>query len=120
MFDYADNRYKAEVIRWLDGDTVELRVDLGQRVQRQDKFRLARIDAPETALRSGVTPEEKQAGLALKESLSLQYPSGTEVAIATTKAGKYGRYLVEIWVKGEVQWHNLNDILLRDGLVDPY
>ena len=85
-FSYDDNRYRAEIIRWVDGDTVIARVDLGQDVWVLNKkgYRVARIDAPETAMRKGVTKSEKTAGLALKETLSLLYPPGTVLWIATS------------------------------------
>ena len=40
MFDYAANTYKATVDRWVDGDTVKLRVDLGQCVSVKGSYRL--------------------------------------------------------------------------------
>lgn len=118
--DYAENRYRATVLRWKDGDTVVLRVDLGQKVMVEDSYRLARIDAPETALRRGVTQAEKTAGLALKASLIDEFPAGTEMWIATSKAGKYGRYLVELYAEVDGEWVSLNQRMLDDGLVDPY
>ena len=39
--------YKAKVIRWLDGDTLEVSIDLGFYVHKEEKIRLARINAPE-------------------------------------------------------------------------
>lgn len=114
---YESNRYSAEVVRWLDGDTVELIVDLGQSVLVRGHYRLARIDAPETALRRGVTPAEKQAGLALKVELTQRFPPGFEFSISTSKAGKFGRYVVEIWLEnGE----NLSDVLMNEGKAEPY
>lgn len=98
---YAANRYRATILRWVDGDTVELLVDLGQSVHRRDKYRLARIDAPETTLRSGVTPQEKQEGLALKEYVAERWPAGTPCEIQTVERGKFGRYVVEIVVLHE-------------------
>lgn len=115
---YETNRYRAEIVRWLDGDTVELVVDLGQRVFTQDHYRLNRIDAPEKTLRAGTTPEEKRAGLSLLALLSARYPEGTRIEISTHKADKYGRWLVEIWV--EQGSTNLNDWLLANNLVVPY
>ncbi len=119
-FKYDNNKYQAVILRWVDGDTVHLRVDLGQHVQVESHYRLARVDAPETALRAGVTPAEKQAGLALKARFTQEYAPGSEVWIATAKAGKYGRYLVEIWVPRGEEWINLNDWLLEEGLAKPY
>jgi micrococcal nuclease len=114
---YESNRYSAEVVRWLDGDTVELIVDLGQSVLVRGHYRLARIDAPETALRRGVTPAEKKAGLDLKAELTQRFPSGFKFSISTSKAGKFGRYIVEIWLdNGE----NLSDVLMNEGKAEPY
>ena len=96
-FSYGDNRYRAEVVRWVDGDTVILRVDLGQDtwVKPAKGYRVARIDAPETARRKGVTAEEKERGLELKATLKMLYPVGTVVWIATSKGGKFDRYVAE-------------------------
>ena len=119
---YDNNRYMAEVVRWVDGDTVKLIVQLGQYVSVTGTYRLARIDAPEVALRKGVTPEEKEKGLALKKMLSEKYPPGTEVEIATSKAGKFGRWLAEIWVLDHEakERYCLNTWLLEKGLADSY
>ena len=114
---YEKNRYRAQVVRWLDGDTVELVVDLGQNVLTKGHYRLARIDAPETIRRRGVSAAEKEAGIALKQRLTAIYPPGTAFDISTAKAGKYGRYIVEIYLDNG---DTLSDILLRDGSVKAY
>ena len=120
MQSYADNTYSATVVRWVDGDTVELIVDLGQKVLIRGSYRLARINAPETSLRGSTTQAQKEAGLALKTQLNAAYPEGTRVIISTEKAGKYGRYLVDVWVQMGESWVLLNDWLLNEGLVEPY
>ena len=116
---YEKNKYVARIKRWLDGDTVELSVDLGMSVSVDAKFRLARIDAPEVKRYSGVTNEEKRRGLALKKLLGEKIPADSEVIVSVTKKGKYGRYLVEIWFEGSDEiLYNLNDWLLNQGLVE--
>ena len=122
-FSYNDNRYRAEIIRWVDGDTIIARVDLGQDVWVLNKkgYRVARIDAPETALRKGVTPEEKAEGRALKATLTALYPTGTVIWLATSKGGKFDRFVAEVWVPDlEGGWRNLSDWLLEEGLAEPY
>ena len=116
---YDDNKYQATVQRWVDGDTVDLEVDLGFRVKRYERFRLLYIDAPETALRKGVTPEEKAAGLALKAYLSDEYPPGTKMVVKSQKADSFGRWLAEVWVP-DLGDTSLNQWLLDEGLVEPY
>ena len=81
---YESNVYKATVVRWVDGDTVELLVDLGQSVCVVGKYRLARIDAPEIRLKSGVTADEKSRGLALREELDGLYPEHTHCLLYTS------------------------------------
>tara|TARA_B100001758_G_C18179970_1_gene488925 strand:+ start:149 stop:538 length:390 start_codon:yes stop_codon:yes gene_type:complete len=116
---YEKNKYVAQIKRWLDGDTVELSVDLGMSVSVDAKFRLARIDAPEVKKYAGVTNEEKQRGLELKKLLSEKIPKDSGVVVSVTKKGKYGRYLVEIWdTDEEGSLYNLNDWLLNQGLVE--
>ena len=116
---YEKNKYVAQIKRWLDGDTVELTVDLGMSVSYDSKFRLARVDAPEVKRYAGVTLEEKERGLILKSMMSEKLPEGSEVIISVTKKGKYGRYLVEIWDHDEEgSLYNLNDWLLNEGLVE--
>jgi len=51
--------YKAKVIRWIDGDTLQVEIDLGFYVQTVQKIRLARIDAPE--MHNSVAYRERQA-----------------------------------------------------------
>lgn len=114
--DYADNLYRAEVRRWVDGDTIELLVDLGLDTHHRGKFRLARVDAPETALRRGVTPEEKARGLALKAALAERWPKGTPGVVQITERGKYGRWVVEL----VIDQVNVSDYLLEEGLAEGF
>ncbi len=115
---YADNRYKAKVLRWVDGDTVDMLVDLGQGVCIKGRYRLAGIDAPEIRKRAGVTQAEKSAGLALRASLDAEFPAGSVFSVSTSKQGKFGRYLIVMYPIGSDE--SLNDRLLREGLVKPY
>lgn len=116
---YENNRYLAEIVRWLDGDTVEIRIDLGFKVGIHARVRLARIDAPEIKKYSGVTDEEKARGILLTETLNEKIPTGSRVYVSAVKKGKYGRYIVEIWdVDDEGFIYNLNDWLLNEGLVE--
>jgi len=99
--------YSATVERIVDGDTVELMLDLGFKVFWKSTCRFARINAPEKN-----TPE----GVTAKAFLVSQLPVGTEVIIRSTKLDKYGRGLIEIW-KSDV---NLNDLMLYSKNAVPY
>ncbi len=102
--------YRAVVTSVYDGDTVTADVDLGFRVWiRSEKLRLARIDAPE------VRGPERPLGLISRDWLREKL-LGKEVIIKTfkDKRGKYGRYLVDIFLQGR----NINDWLVEEGLAE--
>lgn len=89
--------YKAKTVRVLDGDSIEVSIDLGFNIWFKEIVRLAGIDAPETR---GPT---KNAGLAAKSFLEALLPAGTLVTLQTQKATvseKYGRYLARVILDG--------------------
>lgn len=108
--------YSARVLRWIDGDTVDLRVDLGFRMFVETRFRLYGIDTPERGQKN------HHEAKALCESLA---PLGSEVFIRTHKdPDKYGRWLVD--VRGPVveldnsSGVNINQRLVEFGLALRY
>jgi micrococcal nuclease len=100
--------YNAKVVRWIDGDTVELTVDLGFHLTKTDHFRLDGIDTPERG-----KPGYKEA---TARAMSLA-PVGTEVHTVTSKADKYGRYLAVLWPDVGPP---INTVLVEEGLATPY
>lgn len=88
MTDAISYDYKAKVIRWVDGDTVWLEVDLGFRMTSTTDFRLYGVD----------TPERGQLNHAEATALCNQIaPAGSSVRIKTYKdPDKYGRWLAEV------------------------
>ena len=104
--------YDAKVIRVIDGGSAWLEVDVGFRMTYQYNFRLVRINTPE--LRAS-DPETKVKAYEAKDRLAELIPVGSKVRIQTAKAGKYGRWLVDIWVDDGVSSQNVNDIMLEEG-----
>lgn len=111
-------------MRVIDGDTVEIGLDLGFGLYNINTFRLYGIDAPEKRTTTG-----KKASLFL-ESL---FPAdrGTLVYVRTIKnrgnqasKEKFGRFLAEIYVNiddlnaGFVA--SVNQKLVNEGLAKPY
>tara|TARA_B100000214_G_C23927680_1_gene609179 strand:+ start:487 stop:873 length:387 start_codon:yes stop_codon:yes gene_type:complete len=100
-----------EIIKIVDGDTVDLRIDLGFDLSIKIRVRLAQINAWESRTRN---LEEKKKGLAakarLKEICEGHFEKGT-LKISTTEKGKYGRYLGVLWGKGK----SINDQLVTEG-----
>lgn|SRR5574337_847139 len=97
--------YRATVLRVVDGDTLLLKVDLGFHAEITEKFRLAHIDCPEMG-----TPE----GLEAKRFVDTFV--GAECTLHCLGKDKYGRWLAEVEMGGEM----LHDLIMRAGLAKPY
>jgi micrococcal nuclease len=96
-------QYYATVGRVVDGDTVDLEVDLGFHMVARIRFRLTGINAPEMS-----TVDGPQAKMHLQSLL----PVGTSVRITTAKADKYGRWLAVIYDQRE---RSVNQLMLDAG-----
>ena len=110
--------YKAIVVRVVDGDTVDVDIDLGFNTWlKKQRVRLVGIDAPETRTRD---LEEKAAGMKTKEYVENFCSIGSEIILKTHKdsTGKFGRILGEIYKEGVEL--SLNQILLQEGLAEEY
>lgn len=101
--------YRASVAKVIDGDTVDLVVDLGFHVSLAIRTRVLGIDAPEVS-----TPE----GRVVRDALRAQLPAGTVVMIVTEKdpGDKYGRWLARI----AAPFGDLADWLITGGMARPY
>jgi micrococcal nuclease len=86
--------YKAELIRVVDGDTVDLVIDLGFDTSRHERFRLYGIDAPELRTEAG-----KEAKAWLWEALQPLEAIYVQTIQLSTKAkrDKYGRFLAVLY-----------------------
>lgn len=109
--------YKAKIVRWIDGDTVDLVVDLGFRVQFGQRARLAGLNTPELHAR-----DERERADAIKATMLVNRLAflGSTVTIRSQKPqadDKYGRWLVEIVIGDGT---NLNQELLNKGLAKPW
>ena len=108
MFDYM-----VKVGRVVDGDTVDVIIDLGFSIHHKARVRLLGIDSPESRTRNR---EEKALGLASKARLK-ELLKGQKVRLECTKEkGKFGRVLGALWV-GDV---NINLQLCAEGHARPY
>ena len=108
--------YNAEVLRVIDGDSVELAIDLGFDISIKHSIRLAGIDAPETF---GVkkTSLEYQTGLKSKNWLKDKL-EGKKVIFLSIKDRdeKYGRFLGKIYLDGK----EINQEMLDLGMAKAY
>lgn len=107
--------YRATIRRWVDGDTVDLDIDLGFGiVYANQRVRLFGIDAFESRTRD---LQEKQKGLAAKDFVNHMAPVGTQVTLRSKKdgKGKFGRILGEIIIDTPEGQQNLNTLLTFEG-----
>lgn len=100
--------YKATVLKVVDGDTVDLKVDLGFRVSLDIRTRIRGINAPESWEAGGKEATEALRGFIM----------GKPVAVTTAKdpTDKYGRWLADIVFDGQ----DVGAWLLANGHAKPY
>ena len=109
-------QYKIKKIhRIIDGDTVDVEIDLGFGITLSHRVRLKDIDAAETRTKD---LKEKAEGLAAKEWLEKELSKPGEWIIQTTKDDKYGRILGTLYLVGEPV--TVNERMLNDGIARPY
>lgn len=112
----TDYTYEAEVIAWIDGDTVALYVtkdfDFGFHITLsghfEGHFRLLGVDTPE----KGHLNYRAAGDFARKLA-----PVGSKVTIETRKYDKYGRYLAKVITSEGL---NVSNELIKMGLGKPY
>jgi len=106
--------YKATIRRIVDGDTVDVDIDLGFDVWlRNQRIRLYGIDTPECRQRNKAG---KAHGLLAKAYDQKALVVGEVYALRTREKGKFGRYLGEI----KVGRTTLNKLLIKEGLAVEY
>jgi len=109
MYEY----YVRKVDNVVDGDTIDVLIDLGFDILFQSRVRLAGIDTPESRTKD---LKEKALGLESKEYLKKHLKDAKSVVIKTEKmdsSEKYGRILGWVYVNGETE--SLNDKMINDG-----
>jgi micrococcal nuclease len=100
--------YNCNVKRVVDGDTVDVIIDLGFDISYSSRVRLFGIDTPESRTRD---KDEKARGLISKDFLKSYLDKGS-VVIRTRKdkKGKFGRILGEMIVEDT----NINELMIKE------
>ncbi len=109
MYEY----YVRKVENVVDGDTIDVLIDLGFDILFQSRVRLAGIDTPESRTKD---LKEKALGLESKEYLKKHLKDAKSVIIKTEKmdsSEKYGRILGWVYINGDTE--SLNDKMINDG-----
>ena len=91
--------YNAKVLRVVDGDTIDVLIDLGFSTHRKIRVRLYGINTPESRTRDLA---EKKLGLAAKDRLiEILDEHDNEIMLESHGVGKYGRCLGELFYEKE-------------------
>lgn len=107
-----------EVLDIIDGDTIDVRIDLGFDISLKKRVRLNGIDTPESRT---TDLHEKKYGLEAKEWLKHKLDNAQHIVIRTElpdSTEKYGRILGTLFVGGEDI--SVNDQLIKGGYAWTY
>ena len=97
----------------VDGDTIDVEIDLGFDISFSSRVRLAGIDTPESRT---TNKAEKVLGLEAKEYVKSKIKDAKEVVIKTEKmdsSEKYGRILGWVFLDGSKT--SINEQMIADG-----
>jgi micrococcal nuclease len=102
-----------QVLRVVDGDTIDVDIDLGFDISFTSRVRLAGIDTPESRT---TDKKEKVLGLEVKQRLKELLSKSSSLVIKTEKPDsteKYGRILGWLYIDGAEK--SINEGLIADG-----
>lgn len=104
-----------EVVRVIDGDTIDVLIDLGFGITKKERVRIAGIDAPETRTKDF---KEKSFGIESKMWLTDCLETVETLTIKTEKEGKYGRILGWLYI-GDSDV-SINQTMINEGYAWDY
>lgn len=110
--------YKAHVKKVLDGDTIDLLIDVGFNMHFSGRVRLYGVNTPESRTSN---PQEKIAGLAAKEFVENWIEENNHIVFIKTikdKNEKYGRLLAEVYNQDKTKCLNVE--IVNAGLAKSY
>jgi micrococcal nuclease len=102
-----------KVTKIVDGDTIDVDIDLGFNISYSQRVRLAGIDTPESRTKDA---REKALGLEVKNKVKSAIDSAKTVIIKTElpdSTEKYGRILGWVYLDGAAK--SLNEQLIEEG-----
>ena len=111
-------QYKVTVVKVVDGDTVDVDIDLGfSTVLRKQRVRMVGIDTPESRTKDKV---EKLFGKASKKHLKGLLEQAESISLISHDKGKFGRILGTL-IAHHTEGHpvyeteiNINDQMIKD------
>jgi|TARA_R110000751_G_scaffold55566_1_gene119148 micrococcal nuclease len=117
--------YRATIVKVIDGDTVDVDIDLGFGIVLSDeRVRIMGIDTPESRTRDKV---EKKFGLAAKARLKQLLGKTCTLKTQINKSGedmkgKFGRILgdFDVYDNKTDSWQPVTKVLVSEGHAVPY
>lgn len=104
------------VLKVVDGDTVDVEIDLGFDLTKKERVRLGGIDTPESRTRD---LEEKKLGLQAKDYLKSLIMNADKLIVRTEKDGKFGRMIGYLYMNPDATV-SLNQMLIDEGFAWMY
>ena len=112
--------YKCKIVKVIDGDTVDVDIDLGFGIWMKDeRVRIMGIDTPESRTRDKV---EKKFGLAAKERLKSLLGKTSVLKTQVSKSGedmkgKFGRILgdFDVYCHDTDAWRPATKVMIEEG-----
>ena len=111
MYEYAVK----EIVKVVDGDTVDVVIDLGFDLSKKERVRLAGIDTPESRTRDA---EEKVFGLEAKAYLTERLEGAENLIVKTENEGKYCRMLG--WFYSNKSENSIKNEMIANGYAWEY
>jgi len=104
------------VLKVVDGDTIDVEIDLGFDLTKKERVRLGGIDTPESRTRD---LEEKKLGLQAKDYLKSLIMNADKLIVRTEKDGKFGRMIGYLYMNPDATV-SLNQMLIDEGFAWMY
>ena len=111
-----------KIVKVLDGDTIDVLIDLGFDLYKKERVRIAGVDTPEKRTRD---LEEKELGIHatnwMKDKLTETIKGDEELIIRTELkggTGKYGRLLGWLYINEDTV--SLNEQMITEGYAHAY
>ena len=108
----TDYTYRCDLDRVVDGDTMDLIVDLGFNISHKIRVRLAGFDAPEPR------GDTREAGLEYTKKATIWFERNIreQLFVTTQKSGKFGRWIGDIFYLPNTRGQEGDKIYLHEHL----
>lgn len=104
--------FTARLRRVVDGDTIEMDVDLGFKIFAVIMLRIAGVDTPEM---NSSDMEERIKAKDATLFTQMIVGSMSECLISVSGKGKYGRWIGDVYLNEEANHETLSEALIQNG-----